>query len=99
MSPHDCPTATQQRHEDNFKVLFDRSLPGWFRGLMITVLSALALAYCGSWAYSATTYATRTEVEKANDGLKQEMKEMRAEIRSDLKEISGKLEASRLSKP
>lgn len=99
MSPHDCPTAMQQRHEDNFKVLFDRSLPGWFRGLILAVLSTLALAYCGAWAYSATTYATRSEVDKANDGLKQEMKEMRAEIRADLKEISGKLESSRQTKP
>lgn len=82
MSAKECPVSTQERHEKDIETLYDRSLPAWVRAILISSIAALFAMYAGMYAYGASTYATKEEV-----------KEIRAETRQDMKEINAKLDA------
>ena len=83
----DCPASTQERHEDDIKELYCRSLPGWVRDIVVAGIIALFALYGAQWAYNATVFVEKEEV-----------KEMRAEIRGELREIKDQL-ARIASKP
>lgn len=82
----ECPTAMQERHGEDIKKLYDLSLPDWVRGTMIALFGLLFVLYGGLWFYLVTTYPT-----------KDDMKEMRVEIRQDMREIKEKLDVHSLA--
>jgi hypothetical protein len=81
MTKADCPVSIQERHDEDIQKLYDLSLPAWTRETLLVLLGLLFVLYGGLWAYLLTQYPT-----------KDDMKEMRAEIRQDMKEIKEKLD-------
>ena len=86
MTIHDPALVT--RHEGDLQELYKRSIPTWVRGFLILGIISLFGLYGASYVDNARTYSTKEDLKD----LRQELKEMRIEIRQDLKELSGKLE-------
>lgn len=81
MSKEACPTVLQEQHEGDIQKLFELSWPVWVRDMMLAAIGFLFVWVGGLWFYMSCTYAQ-----------KDEMKEMRTEIRADMKEIKDKLD-------
>jgi hypothetical protein len=79
-----CPVTLQERHDEDIQKLFDLALPEWVRGTVIGIFTILFVLYGGLWFYLLTQYPTRDDV-----------KEMRVELREDLQEIKDKLDNAR----
>jgi hypothetical protein len=79
-----CPNECHDKIvacEDNIKTLFGMSMPTWVRSVFITLIGLLFILYAGMYAYGASTYSTKEEV-----------KEIKTELRADMKDMNEKLD-------
>ena len=79
-----CPPSCHEKIEavqDDVKLLFGLSIPAWVRGIFIGMIGMLFILYAGLYAYANSEFATKNEV-----------KEMKAEMRGDMREVQAKLD-------
>lgn len=76
----DCPSRLQEQHIKDIDTLYRMAMPTWVRGMLLTAIGTLFAIYAVSWAYASVTYATKDEV-----------KDIRAEIRQDIRDIKDML--------
>jgi hypothetical protein len=91
MAPLHCPPECQEKlkgvQEDLEKVeghvqrLYGISLPSWCRSVVLSLLGLLFLLYGGLWVYLSGSYTTKEEV-----------REIKGELRSDIRAINDKLD-------
>lgn len=77
-----------KQHGEDLQELYRRSWPTWTRPLIISALIASFVLYAASWAFNAITFAT-----------KEETKDMRMELKQELRDINGKLDSLIAQKP
>lgn len=77
----DCPPSLQEQHTEDIKKLYELSFPCWIRDTMIVLFGVIFVLYGALWFYLITQYPTKEDV-----------KEMRSEIRQDLREIKDKMD-------
>lgn len=82
MSPSECPTDLQRRHEADIQRLYACSIPPWVRAAVIASIGAIIFGYFDFRSVVAANYATREEVRVARD-----------EWRGELREVNRKLDA------
>lgn len=86
-----CPRECEEdREKMNTAIdkLYDMSIPSWVRGLLIGGIVGLFVLYGGLWIYTASTFATKTELKE----VKNDVKEMRKEISKGFSQVLRKLE-------
>jgi len=74
-------TESIKEIKDNVQRLFDISLPGWVRTMLIAAIASLFVMYGTLWVYAGNTYATKKEI----SDLKQDMNGTLQEILIEVK--------------
>lgn len=77
--PNECHDKIVQT-QDDIKTLYTMSMPTWVRSVFITLLGLLFCLYAGMYAFNAAEFSTKDEVKELKQEVRQDMKEMNAKL-------------------